>query len=59
MPRPASNSTDTDITAKLVDVFPNGTRLLVTDGIQRLRWRQPFLGPQPLTPGAVYRIVAP
>ena len=31
----SSNVTDTDFTAKLVDVFPNGTRLLLQDGIQR------------------------
>jgi putative CocE/NonD family hydrolase len=30
---------DTDFTAKLVDVFPDGRPLLVTDGIQRLRYR--------------------
>jgi putative CocE/NonD family hydrolase len=30
---------DTDFTAKLVDVQPSGRALLVTDGIQRLRYR--------------------
>ena len=30
---------DTDFTAKLVDVQPDGKPLLVTDGIQRLRYR--------------------
>jgi putative CocE/NonD family hydrolase len=30
---------DTDFTAKLVDVYPDGRPLLVTDGIQRLRYR--------------------
>jgi uncharacterized protein len=30
---------DTDFTAKLVDVQPDGRPLLVTDGIQRLRYR--------------------
>ncbi len=35
----STNVNDTDFTAKLVDVDPNGRALLVTDGIQRLRYR--------------------
>jgi uncharacterized protein len=35
----ATSATDTDFTAKLVDVFPDGRPLLVTDGIARLRYR--------------------
>ena len=35
----ATSANDTDFTAKLVDVPPNGNPLLVTDGIQRLRYR--------------------
>ena len=35
----ATSANDTDYTAKLVDVWPNGRPLLVTDGIQRLRYR--------------------
>lgn len=30
---------DTDFTSKLVDVYPSGRPLMVTDGIQRLRYR--------------------
>eukprot|EP00670_Eutreptiella_braarudii_P002701 CAMPEP_0174297250 /NCGR_PEP_ID=MMETSP0809-20121228/50469_1 /TAXON_ID=73025 ORGANISM="Eutreptiella gymnastica-like, Strain CCMP1594" /NCGR_SAMPLE_ID=MMETSP0809 /ASSEMBLY_ACC=CAM_ASM_000658 /LENGTH=578 /DNA_ID=CAMNT_0015400915 /DNA_START=137 /DNA_END=1873 /DNA_ORIENTATION=+ len=52
----SSNVTDTDFTAKLVDVFPNGTRLLLQDGIQRMRWRYPHKGPQFMSPGEVYKI---
>jgi len=52
----STDGVDTDFTAKLVDVFPNGTRLLVLDGIQRLRWRDPAAGPQPAVPGRVYRL---
>ena len=33
----ATSANDTDVTVKLVDVFPDGKPLLVTDGIQRLR----------------------
>jgi uncharacterized protein len=36
---------DTDFTAKLVDVEPNGRPLIVTDGIQRLRYRLSLLAP--------------
>ncbi|MBV9156193.1 MAG: CocE/NonD family hydrolase, partial [Acidobacteriaceae bacterium] len=35
----ATSVNDTDFTAKLVDVQRNGQPLLVTDGIQRLRYR--------------------
>lgn len=35
----ATSANDTDFTAKLVDVAPDGRALLVTDGIQRLRYR--------------------
>lgn len=35
----ATSANDTDYTAKLVDVEPDGRPLLVTDGIQRLRYR--------------------
>lgn len=35
----ATSAPDTDFTAKLVDVQPNGPPLIVSDGIQRLRYR--------------------
>ncbi len=35
----STSANDTDFTAKLVDVEPNGRPLLITDGIQRLRYR--------------------
>jgi predicted acyl esterase len=35
----STSANDTDFTAKLVDVQPGGKPLLVTDGIQRLRYR--------------------
>lgn len=37
----SSNRNDTDITVKVLDVFPNGTTttaLMIQDGIQRLKW---------------------
>jgi len=36
---------DTDFTAKLVDVEPDGRPLIVSDGIQRLRYRLSLLDP--------------
>lgn len=46
----SSDAPDTDITAKLLDVAPNGVALSVVDGIVRARWRN---GPEPsfLEPG--------
>jgi putative CocE/NonD family hydrolase len=35
----ATSANDTDFTAKLVDVQPDGKALIVADGIQRLRYR--------------------
>jgi len=52
----SSNATDTDFTVSLSDVFPNGTRLLIADGIQRMRWRSPDSGPQAMVPGVIYKI---
>lgn len=34
-----SDAVDTDFTAKLIDVHPNGKPYLVQDGILRMRWR--------------------
>jgi uncharacterized protein len=35
----SSTAQDTDFTAKLIDVFPDGRSILVADGIQRARFR--------------------
>jgi putative CocE/NonD family hydrolase len=50
----SSTATDTDFTAKLVDVFPDGRALIVCEGIQRARYRQGIDKPEPLQPGTVY-----
>ena len=52
----ATSARDTDFTAKLVDVFPDGTALNLTDGILRLRYRNSLEKPEPATPGEVYRV---
>jgi uncharacterized protein len=47
----ATSAVDTDFTAKLVDVYPNGTAINVADGILRARYREDPATPTPVTPG--------
>jgi len=49
----SSSAPDTDFTAKLVDVWPNGYAQNLVDGIIRARFRLSFSSPAPLHPGAV------
>jgi putative CocE/NonD family hydrolase len=50
----ASSAPDTDFTALLVDVGPDGYARFLTDGIVRARYRKSTAGPPlPLTPGQV------
>jgi putative CocE/NonD family hydrolase len=53
----ATSAQDTDFTAKLVDVFPNGEARNLTDGILRLRYRASLEKPQAAVPGEIYRLV--
>jgi len=52
----SSSALDTDFTGKLVDVHPDGTALILTDGILRARYREILSAPQLMTPGEVYRL---
>jgi putative CocE/NonD family hydrolase len=52
----ATSALDTDFTAKLVDVFPNGEARNLTDGILRLRYRQGLEKPELAEPGKVYAL---
>jgi uncharacterized protein len=52
----STNAKDTDFTAKLVDVFPDGTARNLTDGILRLRYRESLEKPVLAKPGELYRI---
>jgi putative CocE/NonD family hydrolase len=52
----STTARDTDFTAKLVDVFPDGTARNLTDGILRLRYRTSLDRAALATPGQVYRI---
>ena len=51
-----SSALDTDFTGKLVDVFPDGRAIFLTDGILRARYRNSLAEPEPLTPGQVYEV---
>jgi hypothetical protein len=51
----ASSAPDTDFTAKLVDVRPDGYAQNLADGIARARYRDSRETPTPLTPGEVSR----
>ena len=52
----SSNCTDTDFTAKLIDVHPGGELMLVDDGIIRARYRDSMATPELMEPGEVYTI---
>jgi putative CocE/NonD family hydrolase len=50
----ASSARDTDFTAKLVDVRPDGYAQNLQDGIVRARYRRSAVQPSLITPGQVY-----
>lgn len=51
----ASDAPDTDWTAKLVDVYPDGRAFNLCDGVVRARFRTEGEPPSLIEPGAVYR----
>jgi len=52
----ATTAKDTDFTAKLVDVFPDGYARNLTDGLLRLRYRNSLERAELATPGEIYRV---
>jgi putative CocE/NonD family hydrolase len=50
----STSAPDTDFTAKLVDVFPNGEARNLTDGILRVRYRHGLDKTELAAPGEVY-----
>jgi hypothetical protein len=51
----STSAADTDFTAKLVDVAPDGTAINLTEGILRARYRESTTGEaKPIVPGQVY-----
>ncbi|WP_211342942.1 CocE/NonD family hydrolase [Actinomadura pelletieri] len=51
----SSSARDTDWTAKLTDVHPDGSSMLVRHGIQRARYRVSLEKPSLIRPGKVYK----
>ena len=52
-----SIAVDTDFTAKLVDVWPNGFAQNLTEGIVRGRYRDSQEKPELLNPGQPYKLM--
>lgn len=52
----SSNAPDTDFTAKLTDVYPDGYALILADGQIRARYRNGFEKAALLKPGQIYRL---
>ncbi len=50
----SSSAVDTDFTAKLVDVWPNGFAQNLTEGILRASYRESTTAAKPIVPGKVY-----
>jgi uncharacterized protein len=52
----SSNARDTDLVAKLIDVFPDGYALIVSEGQLRARYREGFRQQRLLSPGQHYQL---
>src|SRR6266852_4135759 len=52
----ATSARDTDFTAKLVDLWPNGFAQNLTEGILRLRYRNSVERPELAKPGEIYHV---
>ncbi|HEU4704060.1 MAG TPA: CocE/NonD family hydrolase [Conexibacter sp.] len=52
----SSSALDTDFTGKLIDVHPDGSTQLLTDGILRARYRDSPTHAELLEPGRIYKL---
>ena len=53
----SSDVKDTDVTVKLLDVYPDGTAYNLDENIQRVRWRNGYDKPPVwMSPGQVYKV---
>ena len=52
----SSAAVDTDFTAKLVDVLPDGRAINISEGILRASYRDSNTTPTPLVPGQIYKL---
>ena len=52
----ASSAHDTNFTGKLVDVYPDGRAMILTEGILRTRYRSSSTEPELLEPDTIYEL---
>jgi len=52
----SSDRLDTDVTVKLLDVFPDGRVMNMVEGITRARYRDTFARPEMMKPRVVYTV---
>lgn len=52
----SSTAKDTDFTAKLTDVYPDGRSMLILDSLTRLRHRNTIIKNEFISPGKVYEV---
>jgi len=52
----SSDRKDTDLTIKLLDVYPDGKAYKLDENIERVRWREGWDKPVFMTPGQVYKV---
>jgi len=52
----SSDAKDTDLTVKLIDVYPNGKAYNLDESIQRVRWRDGWEKPVLMERGQVYKV---
>jgi putative CocE/NonD family hydrolase len=55
----STTAPDTDFTAKLMDVWPDGRAILLCDGILRLRYRESLERIVPVKPRQIYEVTIP
>jgi len=52
----SSSAPDTDFTGKLVDVYPDGRAMILTEGILRARYRNSLTKPEIMEPDTIYEL---
>jgi uncharacterized protein len=52
----SSDAPDTDLTVKLLDVFPDGRSMNMVEGVTRVRYRESYAKPTMMQPGKVYEV---
>ena len=52
----SSDAPDTDFSATLVDVYPDGRAVILCEGIRPARFRESLAHPTPIEPGQVYEL---